>query len=298
MSNISLIIEERPRDIGNFMVGRLLPFRGKRMVGPFIFIDHMGPVNMNDHQNMDVPPHPHIGLSTLTYLFEGSVQHKDSLGTDIEIKPGQVNWMTAGKGIVHSERTPGYLRHSDKAMHGLQIWVALPKELEQMEPSFSHTEENDLPHWQTDGVSYRLIAGKLFDKESPVPVYSPLYFLEIKTDTKQTVQIGKDLYGEAGVYILGGKINLEGNTYDPKELLVAKDSKLLEFEMEADTTVYIFGGEPFPEERHIYWNFVASSLELIENAKNKWREQSYTPVPGETEFIPLPPEPTNIKFKG
>src|ERR1700760_455408 len=144
MSNISLIIEERPRNIGNFMVGRLLPFTAKRMVGPFIFIDHMGPVNMNDHQNMDVPPHPHIGLSTLTYLFEGSVMHKDSLGTEVEIKPGQVNWMTGGKGIVHSERTPEYLRHTDKKMHGLQIWVALPKDIEQMEPEFVHLKRADL----------------------------------------------------------------------------------------------------------------------------------------------------------
>src|ERR1700728_322079 len=145
MSNIGLIIEERPRNVGNFMVGRLLPFRTKRMVGPFIFIDHMGPAH---NQNMDVPPHPHIGLSTLTYLFEGNIIHKDSIGTDIEIKPGQVNWMTAGSGIVHSERTPGYLRDKDKSAHGLQIWVALPEEFEQMAPSFVHVNEEDLPHWE------------------------------------------------------------------------------------------------------------------------------------------------------
>ncbi len=297
MSNISLIIEERPRDIGNFMVGRLLPFRGKRMVGPFIFIDHMGPVNMNDHQNMDVPPHPHIGLSTLTYLFEGNIIHKDGLGTDIEIKPGQVNWMTAGRGIVHSERTPEYLRHSDKAMHGLQIWVALPKELEQMDPSFSHTEEDALPHWVKDDVSYKLIAGKLFNRQSPVPVYSPLYFLEIKSSSAQSMNIGPELYGEAGVYILKGSIQIEGTRYAPKELLVAKDCKALLFDMVAETTVYIFGGEPFPEERHIYWNFVATSTDLIEAAKEKWRKQDFIPVPGETEFIPLPIDPPNIKLK-
>ena len=297
MSNISLIIEERPRDIGNFMVGRLLPFRGKRMVGPFIFIDHMGPVNMNDHQNMDVPPHPHIGLSTLTYLFEGNIIHKDGLGTDIEIKPGQVNWMTAGRGIVHSERTPEYLRHSDKTMHGLQIWVALPKELEQMDPSFSHTEEDALPHWVTGDLSYKLIAGTLFNRQSPVPVYSPLYFLEIKSSSSQLINIGPELYGEAGIYILKGSINLEGNSYAPKELLVAKDSKALVFGMEAGTTVYLFGGESFPEERHIYWNFVATSIELIEAAKEKWRRQEFDPVPGETEFIPLPVDSPNIKFK-
>ncbi|MBY0542604.1 MAG: pirin family protein, partial [Sphingobacteriaceae bacterium] len=152
MSNIKLIIEERPSNIGNFMVGRLLPFREKRMVGPFSFIDHMGPALLSDHENLDVPPHPHIGLSTLTYLFEGSIMHKDSLGTEIEIKPGQVNWMTAGKGIVHSERTPQYLRQSDKILHGLQIWVALPKDLEQMNPEFYHADTDELPLWENEGV--------------------------------------------------------------------------------------------------------------------------------------------------
>jgi len=297
MSNISLIIEERPRNIGNFMVGRLLPFQGKRMVGPFIFIDHMGPVNMNDHQNLDIPPHPHIGLSTLTYLFEGNILHKDGLGTEVEIKAGQVNWMTAGKGLAHSERTPEYLRHSDKQMHGLQIWVALPKELEQMEPSFSHTEEHELPQWTDGDVTYKLIAGKISGKTSPVPVYSPLYFLEIKSTSSQTIKLGTELYGEVGLYILSGEIKTEGNTYAPKELLVAKDSSLCEFEMTADTTIYIFGGDPFPEERHIYWNFVATTRELIEDAKERWRQQAYAPVPGETEFIPLPVESPNIKFK-
>ncbi|MES2133303.1 MAG: pirin family protein, partial [Bacteroidota bacterium] len=145
MSNVNLIIEERAASIGNFMVGRLLPFRQKRAVGPFVFIDHMGPAYLSEHENLDVPPHPHIGLSTLTFLFEGSIMHKDSLGTEMEIKPGAVNWMTAGKGIVHSERTPEYLRKTDKTLHGLQIWVALPKELEQMEPNFVHVEANDIP---------------------------------------------------------------------------------------------------------------------------------------------------------
>src|SRR6187402_3646553 len=175
MSNINLIIEERAADIGKFMVGRLLPFRQKRMVGPFIYIDHMGPVKMNERQNFDVLPHPHIGLSTLTFLFEGSIMHRDTLGNEVEIKPGAVNWMTAGKGIVHSERTPEYLRHTEKSLHGLQIWVALPKALENMEPSFAHIEASDIPEWQRDGVTIKLIAGQAFGKKSPVPVYSPLY---------------------------------------------------------------------------------------------------------------------------
>ncbi|MCX2453171.1 pirin family protein [Pedobacter sp. PLR] len=295
MSNIKLIIEERASNIGNFMVGRLLPFREKRMVGPFAFIDHMGPVCLSDHENLDVPPHPHIGLSTLTYLFEGSIMHKDSLANEVEIKPGQVNWMTAGKGIVHSERTPAYLRDSDKMLHGLQIWVALPKEIEEMEPEFFHVESTAIPAWESDGVSFKLIAGAAFGKESPVPVYSPLYFLELKTKERKTVKIGEDLFGESGLYILEGAIESEGFTYEPKQLLVAKDSKLCEFVMQENTTVYIFGGTPLPEERFIYWNFVASSKDIIEQAKTKWLEQSFEKVPGETDFVPLPEQGSSIK---
>jgi redox-sensitive bicupin YhaK (pirin superfamily) len=288
MSNIKLIIEERPTSIGNFMVGRLLPFREKRMVGPFAFIDHMGPTSMNDYENFDVPPHPHIGLSTLTYLFEGSIMHKDSLGTEMEIKPGQINWMTAGKGIVHSERTPEYLRNSSKILHGLQIWVALPKELEEMEPSFYHVPEDQIPQWKTDTIAFKLIAGEVLGKKSPVPVYSPLYLLELKSTTRQTVTIGNDLFGESALYILEGSVESEGNVFGPKQILIAKDSTLCTFEMADHTTIYIFGGEPFPEERIIYWNFVASTKELIERAKEKWLAQTFDKVPGESEFVPLP----------
>ncbi len=288
MSNINLIIEERPADIGNFMVGRLLPFRNKRMVGPFIFIDHMGPVQMNERQNMDVAPHPHIGLSTLTYLFEGHIMHRDSLGTAVEINPGEVNWMTAGKGIVHSERTPEYLRHSDKSMHGLQIWVALPKELEEMEPSFYHAGAEELPAWEEEGVSYKLIAGEVFGKKSPVPVYSELFFIEIKSKERKTIKLGDRLKGEAGLYILEGSIESDGNIYEPKRILVAKDSSLCEFTIGANTTIYIFGGVPFEEERFIYWNFVATSQERIEKAKEGWQEQTFPKIDGETEFVPLP----------
>jgi redox-sensitive bicupin YhaK (pirin superfamily) len=288
MSNIKLIIEERPSNIGNFMVGRLLPFRQKRMVGPFAFIDHMGPSCMSEYENLDVPPHPHIGLSTLTYLFEGSIMHKDSLGTEMEIKPGQINWMTAGKGIVHSERTPEYLRSSDKMLHGLQIWVALPKELEEMEPSFFHVPENQIPEWEIDNIAYKLIAGEILGRKSPVPVYSPLYLLELKSTTAQTVTIGEHLFGESALYILEGSIESEENVFGPKQILIAKESKLCTFEMAANTTIYIFGGEAFPEERIIYWNFVASTKELIEQAKEKWLAQTFDKVPGETEFVPIP----------
>lgn len=167
MSNIGLIIEEKAADIGNFLVGRLLPFREKRAVGPFVFIDHMGPAALKEYQNLEVPPHPHIGLSTLTYLFEGSIQHKDSLGSNIEIKPGAVNWMTAGKGVVHSERTPEYLTSSEKNLHGFQIWVGLPKNLEQSEPTFHHTEAEDVLVWNEGDLQYKLIAGELFGRRSP-----------------------------------------------------------------------------------------------------------------------------------
>jgi redox-sensitive bicupin YhaK (pirin superfamily) len=295
MSNIKLIIEERPSNIGNFMVGRLLPFREKRMVGPFAFIDHMGPVYMHEYENFDVPPHPHIGLSTLTYLFEGSIMHKDSLGTEMEIKPGQINWMTAGRGIVHSERTPEYLRSSDKMLHGLQIWVALPKELEDIEPAFFHVPEDEIPEWQQDNIKFKLIAGEVLGRKSPVPVYSPLYLLELKSTTRQTVTIGDHLFGESALYILEGSIESEGNAFEPKQILIAKDTKLCTFDMAENTTIYIFGGEPFPEERIIYWNFVASTKERIEEAKEKWLTQTFDKVPGETEFVPLPDQ--NKKYK-
>lgn len=289
MSNIHLIIEERAASIGKFMVGRLLPFRQKRMIGPFIYIDHMGPVHLNEQENFDVLPHPHIGLSTLTFLFEGSIMHRDTLGNAVEIKPGAVNWMTAGKGIVHSERTPEYLRHSGKNMHGLQIWVALPKELEQMEPEFFHIEANQLPEWTEDELQIKLIAGQALGHLSAVPVYSKLFMIELKSSRRQRVNIGNELYGEAGLYILEGSIESDGNIYLSKQLLIAMESSLCEFIIEANSIIYIFGGEPFAEERLIDWNFVASRKELIDEAKQKWITQSFDKLKGDdTEFIPYP----------
>lgn len=289
MSNINLIIAERATNIGKFMVGRLLPFRQKRMVGPFIYIDHMGPVKLSERDNFDVLPHPHIGLSTLTFLFEGSIMHRDTLGNEVEIKPNAINWMTAGKGIVHSERTPEYLRHSDKNMHGLQIWVALPKDIEQMEPEFFHIEQKQIPTWTEENLQFKLVAGEAFNRKSPVPVYSKLYMIEIKSLTKQVVNIGQHLYGESGLYILEGGIESEGNIFESKQMLIAKDSTLCEFTILENSTIYIFGGDPFPEERFIDWNFVATSKELIEQAKHKWQEQTFPKIKGdETEFIPYP----------
>ena len=213
-----------------------------------------------------------------------------------EIKPGEVNWMTSGNGIVHSERTPEYLRHSEKSLHGLQIWVALPKDLEQIAPNFFHATKDDIPHWQENNLSFKLIAGEAFGRKSPVPVYSPLYFIEIKSKVKQVVAIGHELFGESALYILEGSIENDGNSYEPKHILIATDSKLCEFTMNENTSVYIFGGDAFPEERFIYWNFVASNHELIEEAKKRWTEQTFDKVPGETEFVALP-EPHNLNIK-
>lgn len=289
MSNIKLIIEERATSIGSFMVGRLLPFRQKRMIGPFIYIDHMGPVTLTETQNFDVLPHPHIGLSTLTFLFEGSIMHRDTLGNEVEITPGAVNWMTAGKGIVHSERTPESMRNSIKNMHGLQIWVALPKDLEQMEPEFVHIQQEEIPAWTDGDLNYKLVAGEAFGRKSPVPVFSKLFMLEIKTKKKQVINISDELYGEAGLYILEGAIESEGSIYEPNQLLVAKDSKLCEFIIQENSTIYVFGGEPFPEKRFIDWNFVSSSKDLIDKAKQNWKEQRFPKIIGdETEYISYP----------
>ncbi len=288
MSNIAMIIEERAALIGNFLVGRLLPFREKRTVGPFAFIDHMGPVDLKDHENFDVPPHPHIGLSTLTYLFEGAIMHRDSTGAAEEIQPGAVNWMTAGRGVVHSERTPEYLRSSGKRLHGLQIWVALPTDKEEIEPSFTHIPSADIPSWERSGVRFTLIAGEAFGRKSPVPVHSRLYFLELKNTVPVTLNIGGDLFGESALYILEGGIKNDGHDYGTRQILVAKDSTLCKFEMAAHTTLYIFGGEPFPEERFIYWNFISSSKARIEKAKQDWQAQVFPKVPGESGFVPLP----------
>lgn len=289
MSNIHLIIPERATSIGNFMVGRLLPFREKRMVGPFTFWDHMGPTKMNERENFDVQPHPHIGLSTLTFLFEGSIMHRDTLGNEVEITAGAVNWMTAGKWIVHSERTPEYLRHSEKRMHGLQIWVALPKDLENREPEFFHLEASKIPVWTEGYLQFKLIAGEVMGHKSPVPIYSPLYLIEIKSKARQTVAVGTHLFGESALYISEGGIESDGNKFQPKQLLVAKESKLCSFTILENSTIYILGGMPFPEPRYIDWNFVASDIKTIREAKEKWNSGNWEKIKTDAkEFVPYP----------
>jgi len=288
MSNIQLIIEERATPMGNFLVGRLLPFRQKRMVGPFIFIDHMGPAALGPDEQFDVPPHPHIGLSTLTYLFEGEIMHRDSLGTQEVITPGEVNWMTAGKGIVHSERTPDHLRDQPKQLHGLQIWIALPISEEQSEPSFFHLEKEDVPRWKSGGVAWALIAGEAMGRTSAVPVHSRLYLIELRAEHNAKADLTGLLYGESGLYILKGAVSTEGQRFGEKQILVAQDAGLCTFEMEAGTVVFLFGGDPFPEERFIDWNFVASDRLLLERARERWEANEFPSVPGETERVPYP----------
>ncbi len=289
MSNISHIIEERAASIGNFLVGRLLPFREKRMVGPFIFIDHMGPAKIDEWNTFEVAPHPHIGLSTLTFLFEGAIMHRDSLGNEIEIQPGSVNWMTAGNGVVHSERTPDRLKGQSMNIHGLQIWIALPKELEQMNADFVHIDESGIPVWTENSLTFKLIAGSIGERKSEVPVYSELYMIEVVAKEDAVVDFKGELYGESGLYILEGEIVSEGNTFGSKQLLITQSSELCAFEMKAGSKIYIFGGTPFDEERYIDWNFVSSDRALLEEARIKWQNQAFPKVINDDEdFVPYP----------
>lgn len=297
MSNISLVIEERAREIGSFLVGRLLPFSQKRMVGPFIYIDHMGPTALSAEENLDVPPHPHIGLSTLTYLLEGSIMHRDSMGTVQEIEAGAVNWMTAGSGIVHSERTPERLRQQSKRLHGLQIWVALPKHLEEMAPSFTHISADAIPSWMFNGVSFRLLAGRFEGHVSPVPVHSDLFLIELWSELGSTVDLAGRLFGEAALYVIEGEVQLEGASFAERQLLVAKDASLCAFELRANSRVYIFGGMPFEEQRYIDWNFVASDPARLTAAREAWQAGRFTEVPGEHDAIVMPDLPKSMRYK-
>jgi redox-sensitive bicupin YhaK (pirin superfamily) len=297
MSQIDLIIQERARKIGHFWVGRLLPFSQKRMVGPFIYIDHMGPVLLAADEAFDVAPHPHIGLSTLTFLLEGEILHRDSLGTVQRISPGAVNWMTAGSGIVHSERSPADLRNKPQPIHGLQIWVALPEADEEVEPYFYHAESADLPAWQGQGANFRLIAGVHGQHKSPVPVHSPLFLLEITTaDQAAEIQLGQELFGEVGLYIINGSLEIENTRFGPRQLLVSQQPSLCRFEMAAHSRVYVFGGEPFENPRYIDWNFVSSRPNRIDQARSDWQAGRFGQVSGEFAVVPMPDRPKSFKW--
>ncbi len=288
MSSIELMIESRKKDLGGFTVGRVLPYAKKQTVGPFIFLDHMGPAEFAPGQGMDVRPHPHIGLATVTFLFEGAITHRDSLGFQQDIRPGDVNWMTAGKGIVHSERTPGDLRKSGQKIHGLQIWVALPKEAEQIEPSFHHHPSSSLPEFKSQGAQVKLILGEAFEHKSPVKTYSPMFYFEVKQAQGGRLEYSVAPKHEVALYILSGEIEIDEQHFGPRQMPVLKTGNNLNLRSIKDSHFIVLGGEPLAEPRHIWWNFVASSKDLIEKAKAKWQEQGFDQVPGETEFIPLP----------
>ena len=289
MSNSDLIIEERSRDIGDFMVGRLIPFRKKRMVGPFIFIDHMGPSNIGPDNYLDVDQHPHIGLSTLTFLLEGEIVHQDSMGTNQKIVPGSVNWMVAGKGVTHTERTHESMRDGTTyGLHGYQIWVALPKALEFMEPEFHHLDKADLPSWSDGPAAFVLVAGKGFGKESPLPVHSELFMVEIKASEDYTLEINGQLDGEIGICIVEGSIQACEHHVEAGNMLVSKTDNACNLTMKAETHIFLFGGKPFLEERFISWNWVATDKETLAKAKQDWIDKKFPKVPGDDSYIPYP----------
>ncbi|WP_136465161.1 pirin family protein [Flagellimonas onchidii] len=289
MSNTGMIIEERSRDIGDFLVGRLIPFRKKRMIGPFVFIDHMAPTQLGPDKYMDVDQHPHIGLSTLTYLFDGEIMHEDSLGTKQLIKPGSVNWMTAGKGVSHTERTPEHLRNGNTFVaQGYQIWVALPQALEDMEPNFYHIEAKDLPRWKDGDATFTLVAGEGYGKKSPVPVYSPLFMVEIKTSNTCRLNINGKLKGEIGICIDTGSINTCGEVIEKGNILVSKVEDSCDIVVSPNSHLLLFGGEVLPEERYIDWNFVSTSKEKIAKAKKDWENKTFPMMENDSSYVPLP----------
>ncbi len=289
MANNKMIVEERSRDIGNFLVGRLLPFRKKRQVGPFTFIDHMGPTQIGPPKFMDVDQHPHIGLSTLTYLLEGSIEHRDSTGAHQIIGPGDVGFMTSGKGVTHTERTPTEYRDGRQYLvHGYQVWVALPKEREEMEPRFDFVPREQLPTWQEGGLEMTLIAGEGYGRRSPLPVHGPLFMIEVKAPVTGHLEIKGQLNGEIALVITKGEIYQEGERIEAGQMLISKVEDECMVELSAGSQILMFGGPALPEERFLYWNFVASSKERLEQAKEDWREHRFPQVPGDETYIPLP----------
>jgi redox-sensitive bicupin YhaK (pirin superfamily) len=280
------------RDLGDgFKVRRALPSVQRRMVGPFIFLDHFGPTVFRSGQGQNVRPHPHIGLSTLTYLLEGEMVHRDSVGSVETIRPGDVNWMTAGSGIVHSERTPPRLQAEGGTMFGQQIWIALPKALEEMQPGFSNHAEGTLPGLEADGVSLTIVAGEAFGKRSPVPVYSDLMYVDVVLKPEARLQIPAQ-HIERAVFVVSGEIEVEGQTgtFGASQFVVFKPGAGIVLRARGGAHLMLVGGEPFAEPRHIYWNFVSSSKDRIRQAKDDWRQGRFAEIAGETEFIPLPPD--------
>ena len=282
---IDLVIEPTEKNLGEMIVRRLLPSRERAMVGPFIFFDHMGPAEFPPGKGIAVRPHPHIGLATLTYLFEGEIMHRDSLGVVQPIGPGAVNLMTAGRGIVHSERAADDLDRVSR-LHGIQTWMALPDDMQEIAPGFSHTPASDLPEVTIDGTRVRVIAGRAFGCTSPVVTHSPTLYAELRMPAGATIELPDDC-AELAFHVVAGAVRVEGHRYTRGTMAVACPGSRVSPDADDDTHLILIGGEPVGE-RHIWWNFVASSRERIELAKADWRGGRFDPVPGETELIPLP----------
>jgi redox-sensitive bicupin YhaK (pirin superfamily) len=281
------VIVPRPRDIGGFEVRRVLPALERRSVGPFVFFDQMGPAELMPGTGIDVRPHPHIGLATVTYLFAGTIIHRDSLGTVQSIEPGEVNWMTAGRGIAHSERSDAELRKQRQNLYGIQIWVALPKQHEETAPDFSHYDAKALPVIEGEGKTVRLIAGSLFGKQSPVKTFSALFYADVSVQPGVSISLDNQ-HEERAIYLLEGGIEIAGQRFEPGRLLVFSSGDEITVRANSVARLLLFGGEPLDGPRHLWWNFVSSSRERIEQAKADWKAGRFAPVPGDSEFIPLP----------
>jgi len=285
---LDLVIEERPRDIGGFEVGRLLPSAKRRMVGPFIFLDHMGPVDLpaGVARSVDVRPHPHIGLSTVTYLFEGEIMHRDSVGSEQPIRPGEINWMTAGRGITHSERFERARREGDR-IHGIQAWVALPQQHEETHPTFAHYGSSDLPTYEKDGLRARLLAGEAFGARAAVHTFSPMFYVHWELQAGAQAQLAAQ-YSERAAYIVSGSVTVDGAVFESGRMLVFTPHEPITFKAIARATVMLLGGEPVAP-RFIEWNFVSSSRARLEQAKADWRAgRMRLPDSDNVEFMPLP----------
>jgi redox-sensitive bicupin YhaK (pirin superfamily) len=287
-SPIETVILPRTRDLGDgFEVRRALPSMRRRMVGPFIFFDQMGPAVFRSGQGLDVRPHPHIGLATVTYLFEGEILHRDSLGTVQPIRPGAVNWMTAGRGIAHSERTPLPVRAAGGRLFGIQIWVALPKRYEEADPAFAHTPSDALPVIEDGGKRVRLIAGSLYGSRSPVRALSELFYADAALEPGARLEVPPD-HEERAMFVVQGSVAAGGETFPAGQLVILRPRQAVVVESPGDARVLLLGGATMDGPRHIWWNLVSSSREQIEQAKADWASGRFPKVPGETDFIPLP----------
>jgi redox-sensitive bicupin YhaK (pirin superfamily) len=291
MSVLEQVIKQRRKDLGGFEVGRVLPYAQRRMVGPFIFFDHMGPVDFAPGipRSVDVRPHPHIGLATVTYLFDGEITHRDSLGVEQPIRPGEVNWMTAGRGITHSERFERARAEGGK-LHGIQAWVALPKEFEETDPAFAHHPAADLPTYEGGGLWARLVAGEAFGAKAQVKTHSPLFYVHWRLAAGAKAQLPAE-YSERAAYVAVGAVEVDGQRYGRGDMLVFTAGEPVLFTAVEPAVVMLLGGEPIGE-RFIEWNFVSSSKDRIEQAKSDWRGgRMKLPDLDNQEFIPLPPDP-------